>query len=74
MNCLTEQKFLDTVETNEPHREERVKTTNEDDERCTASLVIREINFKAWDTICLPISWTKRKRLILYSVAEHTGN
>ena len=51
-----------------------MKTTNEYDERCTASLVIREIYFKAWDTICLPISWTKRKRLIRYSVAEHMGN
>lgn len=46
-NCLTEQNFLDTVETNEPHRGEQVKTTNDYDERCTASPVIRGINFKA---------------------------
>lgn len=44
---LTEQKFLDTVETNEPHIVEQVKATNEHDERRIDSLIIREINFKA---------------------------
>ena len=44
---LTEQKFLDIVETNEPHTVEQVKATNEHDERCTDPLVMREINFKA---------------------------
>lgn len=43
---LTEQKFLDTVETNEPHTEQ-VKATNEHDERCIDSLIIRGVNFKA---------------------------
>lgn len=56
---LTEQKFLDTVETNEPHTAEQVKATNEHDERCIDSLVIREINFKAWDTIFCPSSGQK---------------
>ena len=42
---------------------EQVKTTNEYDERCTDSLVIREITFKAWDNHLFAHQLGKKKKI-----------
>lgn len=51
-----------------------VKTTHEYNERRTVSLVIRETNFKAQDTIFCPSNGTIIKRLVFPSAAECGGS